>query len=157
LFKAAQALLDEDPAGDVSLASMALRLAASPRQLERAFAEAGETTFRAEVTAARIRRAAALLGDPGMTIAEVANAVGYRQAPHFAKAFRAAHGKSPAEWRLSVHGYGRPTEVDRDRRKVIEERQAYDAEVRKWATERVEAAEREGRTAWRLHAADDQH
>ena len=86
-----------------------------------------------------------MLSDPSMTIAEVANAVGYRQAPHFAKVFRAVHGKSPAAWRQSVHGFGRPTAYDRYQRERAERERSFEQELRRWSTETVEAAEREGR------------
>jgi AraC family transcriptional regulator of adaptative response / methylphosphotriester-DNA alkyltransferase methyltransferase len=147
LFKAAQALLAENPAADVSLAVIARRLATSPRQLERAFAEAGGTTFRAELTAARVRRGARMLRNPSLTVAEVANAVGYRQAPHFGKAFRRVHDMSPAEWRRATYGLGRPSRWDRFEQEAAEHERAAQEHLRRWVAERLEAADREGRAA----------
>jgi AraC family transcriptional regulator, regulatory protein of adaptative response / methylphosphotriester-DNA alkyltransferase methyltransferase len=82
LFRDALELMAENPAANASLTGLARRLATSPRQLERAFAEAGSTTFRAELTSARVRRAERFLRNPALTVAEVAKAVGYEQPPH---------------------------------------------------------------------------
>jgi len=120
LLQAAHAALAEDPTADVSLDSLARRLGTSTRQLERAFAEVGGTTFRAQLTDVRVRLGASLLGDPEVTIAEVAKAVGYRQPPHFAKAFRAVYGKSPSEWRRAVYGLKRANRSARIRRELLE-------------------------------------
>jgi AraC family transcriptional regulator, regulatory protein of adaptative response / methylphosphotriester-DNA alkyltransferase methyltransferase len=73
---------------------VARRLASSPRQLQRAFAEAGEAGFRGYLRRVRIERAAELLGD-GWPVSEAARAVGYSQAAHFAKAYRRERGRPP--------------------------------------------------------------
>ena len=73
---------------------MARRLASSPRQLQRAFAEAGEAGFRSYLRRVRIERAAELLRD-GWPVSEAARAVGYSQPAHFAKAFRRERGCLP--------------------------------------------------------------
>jgi hypothetical protein len=96
-----------------------------------------------------------MLSDPSMTIAEVATAVGYRQAPHFANAFRAVHGVSPGAWRRSVHGFGRPTAYARSRRERAEMERSFEEEVERWAAETVETAERDGRAAWPFQDSDN--
>jgi AraC family transcriptional regulator of adaptative response / methylphosphotriester-DNA alkyltransferase methyltransferase len=148
LLGRARAALDEERLADLSLPQLSRQLATSPRQLERAFGEIGETTFRAELTAARLRRAARMLNTRSLTIAQIARIVGYRQAPHFAKAFRAAFGMSPAEWRREVYGLGRPDPWRLPSRAPAEPDSYVEESPRSWAEEVLAEAERAGRTAW---------
>ncbi len=80
----------------LELGSLARRHASSPRQLQRAFAEAGETSFRTYLRSVRMERAAELLSEGELRVWQVAEAVGYRQPAQFAKAFRRHHGRSPS-------------------------------------------------------------
>ena len=77
------------------------RVASSRRQLQRAYAEIGHTTFRDHLTAVRMDRAAEMLRGRGLTVREVAHRVGYRQPAQFAKAFRRQHGASPSDFRAT--------------------------------------------------------
>ena len=74
-------------------------MATSRRQLQRAYAEVGATTFRQHLTRVRMDRAAELLARPTMTVREVAHRVGYRQPAQFAKAFRREKGIAPSDYR----------------------------------------------------------
>ena len=67
----------------LTLAMLASALAASPRQLERAYDEIGLTTFGAHLRAVRLRNAAELLAHQPLTVTDVARLVGYRQPSHF--------------------------------------------------------------------------
>ena len=78
---------------------MARRVATSRRQLQRAFAEAGETSFRTYLQRVRMEQAAHLLRASSSPVNEVASAVGYRQPAQFAKAFRRHHGTPPSTFR----------------------------------------------------------
>lgn len=84
---------------DLSLAGVARTIATSRRQLQRAFAEAGGTSFRREVQRVRMAGAATLLREGSLSVQSVAGAVGYRQAAQFAKAFRRHHGAPPSAFR----------------------------------------------------------
>jgi AraC family transcriptional regulator of adaptative response / methylphosphotriester-DNA alkyltransferase methyltransferase len=84
---------------DLSLHSVARTIATSRRQLQRAFAEVGRTTFRRELQRVRMVRAAELLREGSLSVQAVAGAVGYRQAAQFAKAFRRHHGAPPSALR----------------------------------------------------------
>lgn len=84
---------------DLSLAGVAHEIATSRRQLQRALAEAGGTTFSRELQRARMARAAELLQEGSVPIQSVAGSVGYRQAAQFAKVFRRHHGMSPSAYR----------------------------------------------------------
>jgi AraC family transcriptional regulator of adaptative response / methylphosphotriester-DNA alkyltransferase methyltransferase len=84
----------------LTLAIVAGALSSSPRQLQRAYAQFGETTFQEDLLARRMAAAAELLIEQrAIPVRDVARLVGYRQAPHFAQAFRRRYGLSPACFR----------------------------------------------------------
>ena len=89
---------------DLSLARVAHEIATSRRQLQRALAEVGNTSFSRELQRARMDRAAELLRAGSLPVQVVAGAVGYRQAAQFAKVFRRHHGTSPSNFRREPHG-----------------------------------------------------
>jgi transcriptional regulator GlxA family with amidase domain len=95
LFLEAAAIVADEYPRKLTLQSLARRIATSPRQLQRAFAEAGDTSFSDYLTDIRMNRAAELL-ETGRPVHEVAHAVGYRQPGQFAKTFRRRHGASPS-------------------------------------------------------------
>jgi AraC family transcriptional regulator of adaptative response / methylphosphotriester-DNA alkyltransferase methyltransferase len=99
LYQEATDIVEAEYGSDLSLDDIARRVASSRRQLQRAYAEIGRTTFREHLTQVRMRRAANLLEARRMTIREVALRVGYRQPAQFAKAFRRIMGASPSDWR----------------------------------------------------------
>src|SRR5919198_2646388 len=99
LFEDAIAIVEAEYASDVALDDLARRVASSRRQLQRAYAEIGRTTFREHLTAVRMERAAEMLAGGGLTVREVAHRVGYRQPAQFAKAFRRHHDVSPSAYR----------------------------------------------------------
>ena len=99
LFDDAVAIVEQEYASDLSLDDIARRVASSRRQLQRAYAEIGHTTFREHLTRVRMQRAAELLTHRGMTVREVARRVGYRQPAQFAKAFRRHQGLAPSAFR----------------------------------------------------------
>jgi AraC family transcriptional regulator of adaptative response / methylphosphotriester-DNA alkyltransferase methyltransferase len=84
---------------DLSLHTVARTIATSRRQLQRAFAETGGTSFRRELQRVRMVRAAQLLREGALSVQAVAGAVGYRQAAQFAKAFRRHYGAPPSAFR----------------------------------------------------------
>ena len=98
LYEDATAIVAHEYQDDLSLDDIARRVASSRRQLQRAFSEVGNTTFRDQLTRVRMDRAG-LLAHRGLTIREVAHRVGYRQPAQFAKAFRRHHGVAPSEFR----------------------------------------------------------
>jgi AraC-like DNA-binding protein len=86
---------------DLSLARVAREIATSRRQLQRALAEVGGTSFSRELQRMRMAHAAKLLLEGTLPIQTVAGAVGYRQAAQFAKVFRRHQGVSPSSFRRS--------------------------------------------------------
>src|SRR3954462_5735623 len=99
LFEEATSIVESEFASDLSLDDIARRVASSRRQLQRSYAEIGNTTFREHLTAVRMDRAAELLAARGLTVREVAQRVVYRQPAQFAKAFRRHHGLAPSAFR----------------------------------------------------------
>jgi AraC-like DNA-binding protein len=84
----------------LTLEVVAAAVSSSPRQLQRAYAQFGEITFKEELLARRMTIAAELLIEQqAIPVRDVARLVGYRQAPHFARAFRRRYGLSPACFR----------------------------------------------------------
>ena len=95
------AIVEQEYADDLALDDIARRVATSRRQLQRAYAEVGDTTFREHLTQVRMERAGDLLRRGNLTIREVAHRVGYRQPAQFAKAFRRHHGSAPSDYRAA--------------------------------------------------------
>jgi AraC family transcriptional regulator of adaptative response / methylphosphotriester-DNA alkyltransferase methyltransferase len=101
LFEDAVAIVENEYASELSLDDIARRVASSRRQLQRAYSEIGDTTFREHLTAIRMERAAEMLRSRALTVREVAHRVGYRQPAQFAKAFRRHHGVAPSDFRAA--------------------------------------------------------
>jgi AraC family transcriptional regulator, regulatory protein of adaptative response / methylphosphotriester-DNA alkyltransferase methyltransferase len=99
LFEEAARIVRAEYAHPLALDDIARRIASSRRQLQRAFAEAGETTFRTYLQKVRMLRAAHLLREDSLPVNRVAVMVGYRQPAQFAKAFRRHHGMPPSAFR----------------------------------------------------------
>ena len=107
LFEEATSIVETEFASDLSLDDIARRVASSRRQLQRAYAEIGHTTFREHLTRVRMERAAGLLANGSLTVREVARRVGYRQPAQFAKAFRRHLGVAPSDYRARALSDGR--------------------------------------------------
>src|SRR4051794_41695461 len=99
LYREAMTLIARDYALDLQLEGVAGRLATSRRQLQRAFAEAGDTSFRDELAKVRMHHARALLAADQLPVRQVAASVGYHQPAQFAKSFRRYHGEPPSTYR----------------------------------------------------------
>ena len=64
LFQEAAEIVEREYAADLSLDDIARRVASSRRQLQRAYAEIGDTTFRDHLTARAHAAAAEMLATP---------------------------------------------------------------------------------------------
>lgn len=113
LYTEAVDIIDAEYATPIGLDEIASRLATSRRQLQRAFAESGDVTFRAHLTRIRMDTAARLLRESTLTIRGVAQRVGYRQPAQFAKSFRLHHGALPSTYRSQHARSWRPSGVSR--------------------------------------------
>ena len=112
LFEEAVEIIEHEYANDLELDAVARRLATSRRQLQRAFAEAGKTSFRTHLAHVRMRKAMELLQEGSLPVREVATSVGYRQAAQFAKTFRRHHGRAPSSVRREAHAAGARNDGD---------------------------------------------
>jgi AraC family transcriptional regulator of adaptative response / methylphosphotriester-DNA alkyltransferase methyltransferase len=110
LLAEANAIVEREYASDLSLDDIAHRVASSRRQLQRAYAEIGRTTFRDHLTRVRMERAAEMLAAGTLTVREVAHRVGYRQPAQFAKAFRRNRGVAPSDFKAGANGSDAPLE-----------------------------------------------
>jgi AraC family transcriptional regulator of adaptative response / methylphosphotriester-DNA alkyltransferase methyltransferase len=99
LFREAMDLITHEYMSEMNLDGVARRLATSRRQLQRAFAEVGNTSFRDELARVRMGHARALLADDAIPVRQVAARVGYHQPAQFAKSFRRYHGQPPSAYR----------------------------------------------------------
>ena len=99
LFREAMDLIGREYASDLNLDNVARTLATSRRQLQRAFAEVGDTSFRDELARIRMGQARALLAEDSLPVRQVAARVGYHQPAQFAKSFRRYHGIPPSVYR----------------------------------------------------------
>jgi AraC family transcriptional regulator of adaptative response / methylphosphotriester-DNA alkyltransferase methyltransferase len=130
LFHEANEIVEREFASDLSLDDIARRVASSRRQLQRAYAEIGGSTFRDHLTQVRMRKAAEMLASRSLTVREVAHRVGYRQPAQFAKAFRRYEGVAPSDFRAARNGnagrvvgrFGREAQVVSDGLAAIDPR-----------------------------------
>src|SRR5205823_8900465 len=68
LFEEAALIVEAEYGSDLGLDAVAHRVASSRRQLQRAYAEIGQTTFREHLTKVRMERAAELLATRRLTV-----------------------------------------------------------------------------------------
>ncbi|MGA2455519.1 MAG: helix-turn-helix transcriptional regulator [Solirubrobacteraceae bacterium] len=88
---------------ELTLAIVASALASSPRQVQRAYQQFGDTTFSEDLLARRMAVGAQLLIEQrSIPVDDVARLVGYSHGPHFARAFRRRYGLSPARFRQAA-------------------------------------------------------
>ncbi|TAD88617.1 MAG: AraC family transcriptional regulator [Alphaproteobacteria bacterium] len=91
----AEARLDHD----VSLSDLAAAAGLSRFHFSRAFREAMGEPPHAHVRRLRCERAATMMTNTQMTLAEVAQACGFAHQAHFTTAFRRVYGTTPGRWR----------------------------------------------------------
>jgi AraC family transcriptional regulator of adaptative response / methylphosphotriester-DNA alkyltransferase methyltransferase len=113
LYQEAIDVIARDYATDLQLEGVARTLATSRRQLQRAFAEVGNTSFRDELAKVRMRHARALLAADTVPVRTVAASVGYHQPAQFAKSFRRHHGQAPSTYRKERRLAGSQGRIDR--------------------------------------------
>ena len=85
--------------GELLIADLAAAVGLSAGHLHRAFRATTGTTPLAFIHERRIRRAADLLAEGGVSVTEAALRVGYLSPSHFARTFRQVMGTSPARFR----------------------------------------------------------
>jgi transcriptional regulator GlxA family with amidase domain len=102
LFVEALAVIERSYGDDsLTVTRLSRDIFCSRRQVQRCFAEAG-TSVRERIHAVRMERAAELLQQSSLPVAEITRRVGYREPAQFAKAFRRLYGLPPSRWRAGV-------------------------------------------------------
>jgi AraC-like DNA-binding protein len=86
----------------LTVTAVAHVLGASPRRLQRAYAQVGDSSFREHLTQTRLAAAAELLAGQAIPVELVARLVGYRQSAAFTRAFRRRYGLAPAGYRAAA-------------------------------------------------------
>jgi AraC family transcriptional regulator len=89
----------KQPQALLSIAALSRAAGASPRQLHRAFHSAFDCGPMAALRLMRLDRAAFLLSDSALQIQEIAHRTGFKNGFHFSRAFKAAFGRAPKEFR----------------------------------------------------------
>ncbi len=96
LYLLARVLVKRHYRRELTLAAVARALCCSPRQLQRAYAQFGGTTFQEDLRARRMAAAAELLAEQALPVGGRGAAGGLQRRRHFARAFRRRYGLSPA-------------------------------------------------------------
>jgi transcriptional regulator GlxA family with amidase domain len=104
VFERASEIIATEFARPIRIEDVARRVAVSPRQLQRVFADVEGVGFRAHLCELRMAHAAELLGSTDLPVKVVAARVGYRDASQFGKAFKRVHGVSPSQARTRGRG-----------------------------------------------------
>lgn len=91
--------IQQHPGENHSVESLAARANFSPRYFSKKFKEIMGKTIQSYVVETRIKRAEHLLHYTGMTVTEVADALGYNNVHFFSRQFKNYTGKSPSEIR----------------------------------------------------------
>ncbi len=94
-----QQYLDDHYMNDLSLDAAAAAFGLNPNYFSGLFKALTGDTFSHRLTHVRIENARVLLREPDLSIAEVAEMVGYRAPSYFAKVFKGQVGVSPEQYR----------------------------------------------------------
>ena len=95
------AIVSRNPGLPFTVGNVARAAQVSPNHFSTLFRRHAGTTFSQYLLDLRISRAKQLLGDPRLTIYDVALQCGFQDATYFSRRFKAVTGKTPSEWRES--------------------------------------------------------
>jgi AraC-like DNA-binding protein len=101
---AALALMHGEPGGDWTVARLARQVAMSRSAFAERFTLLVGQPPMDYLNAWRMQRAAQLLEDDALTMAEIASAVGYQTTPAFSRAFKRRLGANPSAYRRAERG-----------------------------------------------------
>jgi AraC family transcriptional regulator of arabinose operon len=100
LLERVQVLIAAEYRRELTLTTAARALASSPRQIQRAYEQGGESSFREDLRTQRLRVGAELLaGQAALRVEDVARLAGYSHVAHFTRAFHERYGSSPGTFR----------------------------------------------------------
>lgn len=107
-MQAVLTLVHQDLAGDLSVDALAAHAGISRAHFRRVFEEATGTSPHRYVLSARLEEARNLLAVTNLPIAAVAQECGFSSQSHLTHRFRAAHGTTPADYRMKARRAARP-------------------------------------------------
>lgn len=94
--------IHENPAQELSIATMARMTAMSPRNFARRFKEASGMTPRQYVARVRFEKAKTELLTTRKTVSEIARSVGFGDDDAMRREFQRVSGKSPSQFRAAL-------------------------------------------------------
>jgi AraC family transcriptional regulator of adaptative response / methylphosphotriester-DNA alkyltransferase methyltransferase len=109
IFAEAVEILANEFQHPIRVEDVARRLATSPRQLQRVFADVGGLGFRSYLRWVRMSHAADALHNTDTPVKDIARRVGYRDPSEFSKAFKRTYGVTPSQARALRRGHGSET------------------------------------------------
>ncbi len=98
LVRQAEVLVREKYMEAVGVAQIADLLNVTPNYLSSIFKKHKAMPFTRFITDIRLEEASRKLGEPGVTVKEVATGLGYQSSRHFARLFKEKYGKSPSDF-----------------------------------------------------------
>ncbi|WP_441964390.1 helix-turn-helix domain-containing protein [Mycolicibacterium houstonense] len=93
------AVIDQRLSQPLSLSDVAAEVGMTPGHLTTVVRRRTGRTVGEWISERRMSRARELLGEPDLTVAEIANRVGMTDPGYFSRRFRRVHGMSPRAWR----------------------------------------------------------
>jgi AraC-like DNA-binding protein len=106
IFADAVEIIAAEYSRPIRIEEVSRRVATSPRQLQRVFADISGPGFRAHLRAVRMARATELLATTDLPVKEIAARVGYDDPSQFSKAFKRTYGVSPSQMRATRRDSG---------------------------------------------------
>jgi transcriptional regulator GlxA family with amidase domain len=106
IFAEVVEILANESSRPLRIDEVAGRVATSPRQLQRIFADVAGVGFRSYLRRLRMSKAADLLDTTSLPVKEIARRVGYGDASQFSKAFKRTYGISPSGCRAMARAPG---------------------------------------------------
>lgn len=103
IAKQTEALITADLARHIPAHALAARFSVSETSLKNYFRGMYGQNLSAYLLELRLKRAAALLAETRLSVAEIAAQVGYANQSKFAKVFREKYGAPPLEYRRTAH------------------------------------------------------
>jgi two-component system, response regulator YesN len=98
LVRSAERIIRERFSQQIGIAQIAEELGVTPNYLSTLFKKYTHKTFIKHITDLRMARALELLKQPGISVKESTNLLGYSSSRHFAKLFRLYYDISPSEY-----------------------------------------------------------
>lgn len=111
IFADAVEIIAAEYSRPIRIEEISRRVATSPRQLQRVFADIGGSGFRSHLRAVRMARATELLATTDLPVKEIATRVGYDDPSQFSKAFKHTYGMSPSQMRATRRDSGRKVDA----------------------------------------------